>query len=393
MLTSVELFAGAGGLGMGLTLAGFRHRAVVEWNQWACDTIRRNQARGHSLVRHWPLHQDDVRAFDYDSIRDPIDVVAGGPPCQPFSMGGKHQAHGDARDMFPALADAVRRLRPRAFIVENVKGLTRPAFVDYFGYVVTRLEFPEIVRADGEAWTDHARRLLRHKASRRRAGLVYDVCIRVLNAADYGVPQKRERVFIVGFRNDLHVNWSFPEPTHSLAALLDDQWVSGDYWHRHRIARPEGGPEASRHRDPTGARAWRTVRDALSGLPDPEFNPVAARTFADHRLQPGVKFYPGHTGSCLDLPAKTLKAGDHGVPGGENALVRPDGSGRYFTVRESARLQTFPDDYVFGGSWSEVMRQLGNAVPVTLAHAVAAAVAKALTVRAVRTAGRTAALV
>jgi DNA (cytosine-5)-methyltransferase 1 len=124
--------------------------------------------------------------------------------------------------------------------------------------------------------------------------------------------------------------------------------------------------------------AWRTVRDALTGLPDPEFNPEAAQLIADHRFQPGVKFYPGHTGSSLDFPAKTLKAGDHGVPGGENALVRPDGSGRYFTVRESARLQTFPDSYGFGGSWSEAMRQLGNAVPVILAWAVGVAVAETL---------------
>jgi DNA (cytosine-5)-methyltransferase 1 len=124
--------------------------------------------------------------------------------------------------------------------------------------------------------------------------------------------------------------------------------------------------------------AWRTVRDALTGLPEPEFDPEAALSFADHRFQPGVKFYPGHTGSSLDFPAKTLKAGDHGVPGGENALVRIDGSGRYFTVRESARLQTFPDSYKFGGSWSEAMRQLGNAVPVTLARAVGVAVAGTL---------------
>jgi DNA (cytosine-5)-methyltransferase 1 len=386
MLTSVELFAGAGGLGMGLARAGFRHRLVVEWNQWACDTIRRNQSLGHKLVVGWPLYQGDVRDTDFASIREPIDVVAGGPPCQPFSMAGKHQAHGDARDMFPALAEAIRRLRPRAFIVENVKGLTRPAFADYFGYVVARLEYPEIIRADGESWTDHARRLLRHKASGRRTGLVYDISTRVLNAADYGVPQRRERVFILGFRNDLYVNWSFPDPTHSLAALLNDQWVTGDYWQRHRLSRPTGGPESSRARAPANESAWRTVRDALLGLPDPEFNTDGARAIADHRFQPGVRFYPGHTGSSLDLPAKTLKAGDHGVPGGENALVRPDGSGRYFTVRESARLQTFPDDYVFGGSWSEVMRQLGNAVPVTLARAVAAAVARTLTVHEARTA-------
>jgi len=390
MLTSVELFAGAGGLGMGLSLAGFRHVAVVEWNQWACDTIRRNQARGHELVAGWKLHEADVREVDYASIRERIDVVAGGPPCQPFSMGGNHRGYDDARDMFPAMAEAVRRLRPRAFIVENVKGLTRPAFADYFEYVRARLAFPEIVRSPGELWTEHTRRLLQHGNSGHRSGLSYDVSFRVLNAADYGVPQKRERVFIIGFRNDLNAPstlGSFPAPTHSREALLATQCVTGEYWERHRI------PRASRGAYPAGSRdlgamlrecdrgrksAWRTVRDALTGLPDPEFNPEAAQLIADHRFQPGVKFYPGHTGSSLDFPAKTLKAGDHGVPGGENALVRPDGSGRYFTVRESARLQTFPDSYGFGGSWSEAMRQLGNAVPVILAWAVGVAVAETL---------------
>jgi len=388
MLTSVELFAGAGGLGMGLARAGFRHRAVVEWNQWACDTIRRNQALGHELVADWPVRQADVRQFDFASIREPIDVVAGGPPCQPFSMGGRHRAHDDARDMFPAMAEAIRQLRPRAFIVENVKGLTRPAFAAYFDYILARLRFPEIVRAAGEAWTDHARRLRRDG---RRGGLAYNIAVRVLNAADYGVPQIRERVFIVGFRDDASGMdapcWSFPKPTHCRDALLADQWLSGDYWERHRMPRaartevPRAALARLRDRRPEGANAWRTVRDALAELPDPEIDPAAARRFSDHRFQPGVKFYPGHTGSSLDLPAKTLKAGDHGVPGGENALVRPDGTGRYFTVRESARLQTFPDSYVLEGAWSEAMRQLGNAVPVALAHAVAAGVAHTLTMR------------
>jgi DNA (cytosine-5)-methyltransferase 1 len=381
MLTSVELFAGAGGLGMGLTLAGFRHRAVVEWDRWACDTIRRNQALGHPLVANWPLFEGDVRDFDHGSILGEIDVVAGGPPCQPFSMGGKHGAHGDKRDMFPALAEAIQRLRPRAFVAENVKGLTRPAFADYFGYVLARLEFPEIVLRPGEDWPDHLRRLRQHKASRHRAGLTYNVVVQLLNAADHGVPQKRERVFIVGFRNDLNLQWSRPEPTHSREALLHDQWVTGRYWNRHGVP-PIANLRAASRQDQPRQKPWRTVRDALSGLPDPEFDPDAARRIPDHRFQPGVKFYPGHTGSQLDLPAKTLKAGDHGVPGGENALIRPDGTGRYFTVRESARLQTFPDDYVFGGSWSEVMRQLGNAVPVALAHAVAASVAQTLTAHA-----------
>src|SRR5690606_17264971 len=94
----------------------------------------------------------------------------------------------------------------------------------------------------------------------------------------------------------------------------------------------------------------------------------------NHRFQVGARTYVGHTGSPLDEPAKTLKAGVHGVPGGENMLRRPDGTVRYFTVRESARLQTFPDDYVFHGSWTETMRQLGNAVPVDLAETIARSV-------------------
>jgi DNA (cytosine-5)-methyltransferase 1 len=121
---------------------------------------------------------------------------------------------------------------------------------------------------------------------------------------------------------------------------------------------------------------WLTVRDAISDLPDPER--FLANNIPNHRLNPGARGYPGHTGSPLDEPAKTLKAGDHGVPGGENMLSRADGSVRYFTVREAARLQTFPDDYIFRGGWSEAMRQLGNAVPVRLAETVARSVAQTL---------------
>ncbi len=119
---------------------------------------------------------------------------------------------------------------------------------------------------------------------------------------------------------------------------------------------------------PPQERPWSTVRDAISDLPDPENHPGE---IPNHRFQPGARSYHGHTGSPLDEPAKALKAGDHGVPGGENMLARPDGRVRYFTVRESARLQNFSDDYVFHGSWSETMRQLGNAVPVTLGRVIA----------------------
>jgi DNA (cytosine-5)-methyltransferase 1 len=123
-------------------------------------------------------------------------------------------------------------------------------------------------------------------------------------------------------------------------------------------------------------KPWKTVRDAITDLPDPEKS--FSKDAFDHKFNPGARTYAGHTGSPLDEPAKTLKAGDHGVPGGENMLLKPNGSVRYFTVRESARLQTFPDDYRFPGSWTESMRQLGNAVPVTLAQAVGMSVADCL---------------
>lgn len=385
----VELYAGAGGLAMGVHLAGFEPLAVVEWDRWACDTIRENGASGYPLVAGWNVHEGDVRKFDWESVGQDIDLLAGGPPCQPFSMGGKHRAHDDSRDMFPATVDVVRRLRPRAFIVENVKGLTRSSFANYYQYILLQLAFPEIGRRGGEDWMGHFRRLQKEKASGKSEGiqLAYNVVPTLVNAADYGIPQKRERVFIVGFRSDLKAEWSFPKPTHSLDALLHDQFVTGAYWKRHELEMPPVPDKlVARVRRlgmfPPETLPWRTVRDALAGLPDPRVS--EANSIPDHRFQAGARIYPGHTGSPMDLPAKTLKAGDHGVPGGENMLVREDGSVRYFTVREAARIQTFPDGYRLHGSWSEAMRQLGNAVPVMLGRIVAASVAEKLVIARMR---------
>lgn len=384
-MKSIELFAGMGGLGMGCELAGFSPLAVIEWNKWACETLRENAERDHPLVRDWMLHEGDVRNFDLGALSETVDLVSGGPPCQPFSLGGKHQANADRRDMFPAAVQFVRHLRPRAFIFENVKGLTRSSFANYFQYVLLQLEFPETTIRAGETWEDHLRRLHIDKTSgkKHRVGLAYNVVPSLVNAADHGIPQRRERVFIVGFRADLGVEWSFPRPTHSLDALLHDQWVSGDYWRRHGLARPHV-PErfADRVRSleqsllPPDTKPWRTVRDALAGLPEPSAS--GANEIPNHRFQDGARSYPGHTGSPLDLPAKTLKAGDHGVPGGENMMVKDDGTVRYFTARESARLQTFPDGFILHGTWTEAMRQIGNAVPMMLARRVASSVAEKL---------------
>lgn len=382
-MRSIELFAGAGGLGMGLHRAGFRPVKVIEWDRYCCDTIRENKARGLSEVRDWSLTAGDIREVDFRRYEGNVRLVSGGPPCQPFSLGGKHRAHEDSRDMFPEAIRAVREIRPEAFIFENVKGLTRASFRNYFGYIKLQLEHPEVVRRLGEAWTLHLARLEQHHTSRAMSGLSYRVVWRVVNAADYGVPQRRERVVFVGFREDLGVSWTFPTATHSLDALLWDQ-VHGRYWDRYRVAIGQRvGSEVaqqrvSRMKQRPDALPWRTVRDALVGLPDPESDPARSARFLNHRLQLGARSYYGHTGSRLDEPAKTLKAGVHGVPGGENMVLRPDGTIRYFTVRESARLQTFPDDFLFHGSWTETMRQLGNAVPVMLADVIGSDVARHL---------------
>lgn len=388
MMKSVELFAGAGGLAMGVSLAGFESLAVIEWDRWACDTIRENQKRGYPVVTDWPLWEGDVREFDWASIPEGIDLLAGGPPCQPFSMGGKHKAFGDKRDMFPATVEVVRTLRPKSFIIENVKGLTRSSFSNYYQYILLQLEFPEITCRNRESWIDHLKRLQVEKTSGalHASGLTYNIVPTLVNAADYGVPQKRERIFIVGFRSDLGVEWSFPRSTHGLDALLHSQWVTGEYWDRHGVTtrrRPSdpGRFEARIRKLAAGPsrleeKPWRTVRDALVDMPDPRHRDACG--FLNHIFQDGARVYPGHTGSPLDLPAKTLKAGDHGVPGGENMMVLENGGVRYFSVRESARLQTFPDGYVFHGSWTETMRQLGNAVPVALGRQVAASVAMRL---------------
>lgn len=378
-LKSIELFTGAGGLALGLEKAGWHHEALIERNQDACSTIRLNESRGHDLVRNWRLFANDVRDISYQALAQDIDMVAGGPPCQPFSLGGKHGAHQDRRDMFPEAVRAVRELRPRCFLFENVKGLLRQSFASYFHYIVLQLSYPLIARRENEEWPAHLSRLERVHTGGKPTGLSYKVVYRLLDAADYGVPQHRHRVFIVGFRSDMGKEWSFPEATHSYDALLWEQWVTGSYWDEHKIAKKSRPALAKRLRPrverlaadysllpPPGLRC-RTVRDALAGLPDPRDDRLG---MANHEYRGGARPYPGHTGSLLDEPSKALKAGDHGVPGGENMIVLQNGRCRYYTAREAARVQTFPDDYVFSGSWTEAMRQIGNAVPVTLAATV-----------------------
>jgi DNA (cytosine-5)-methyltransferase 1 len=196
---SVELFTGAGGLAIGTAIAGFHHLALVERDKHSCHTLRENQERGVSVVKDWCVHQLDVADFDFSTIDGEIDLLAGGPPCQPFSIGGRHGASKDSRDMFPQFFQAVRALRPKAFLIENVRGLLRQNFATYFEYVTLQLAHPEIQPKSLESWVEHLKRLERHHNSGACDELSYQVTFRLLNAADYGVPLSSGTGFYSGF--------------------------------------------------------------------------------------------------------------------------------------------------------------------------------------------------
>lgn len=369
-MRSVELFSGCGGLALGLSRAGFSHAAMVERDKDAFATLVHNKEKKVDYVQDWPISNMDVRAMDWSEIEEPIDLVAGGPPCQPFSIGGKHTGPGDERNMWPEAIRAVRELKPKAFLFENVRGLLRPAFSHYLRWIELSLRMPQVTRCSNESMRSHLNRLEEDSSDP-----VYDIAVLRVNAADYGVPQKRNRVIIVGVRRDLGIVLHLPRPTHSKERLFWDQWITGEYWERHGLRNPRPGPSSTIDKSsveklrslmiPPPGFPWRTCRDVFLRLEEPGKGSVS-----NHVCQPGARTYPGHTGSPLDEPAKALKAGDHGVPGGENMMVGAHGSVRYFTVREAARLQGMPDDFEFPRSWTESMRQLGNAVPVTLAETI-----------------------
>jgi DNA (cytosine-5)-methyltransferase 1 len=315
-------------------------------------------------------------AESFHSVRE-LDLLAAGAPCQPFSLGGKHAGDGDARNMFPQVFEAVRALRPRAIMLENVRGLRRQSFRPYYEYILLQIELPHVPPRDGESWEEHKRRLLAERTvlELHDPSETYQLQDNLLNSADYGTPQRRERVLMVALRRDLGMTWEFPVGEHSEDRLLYEQYITREYWTRHGVSpRPVPDKLAKRvqrlESHPPNGLPWRTLRDAIAGMPEP-VNSVPADGWDFHIGIPNARVYAGHTGNDLDKPSKTIKAGDHGNPGGEHVLIKDDGSVRYMTVRECARVQDFPDQYHFAGSRSEAMRQIGNAVPVRLAESVA----------------------
>ena len=288
------MYCGAGGLATGLVRAGFHHVLLVDSDAACIETLKRN---GFTNTRH--ARVEDV---DFTPFAD-VSLLCGGPPCQPWSLGGKDSGQGDERNGWESTLRAVEQCTPKAVLFENVRGFLRPKFAKY-----------------------------RESIRERLKGMGYNLIIESVNAKDYGVPQHRERVFIVGFLNPA-----------ARAAYVSP---------------------------PTTDRVV-TVREALTPLGKPDGR-------NGHSLHGNARAYAGHTGSSWDEIAKTITSGANGLGGGANTLQLADGSVRYFTVREAATLQSFPDNYQFPETWTTAYRQIGNAVPVQLGYVFGEAVAAAL---------------
>jgi DNA (cytosine-5)-methyltransferase 1 len=388
-MRSIELFAGAAGLGMGLAKAGFHHEIVVERDHEACETIRHNQRRDHPLVKDWQVVEADVANVDLSAVAPEPDLLSGGPPCQPFSAGGAHAGASDERNCWPWTINATRVLRPRAFLFENVPGMLRHK--EYLDYLIMALTVPELANPTAD-WREDAAFLRKCIDQGVTSPPRYRVAVERLTATDFGVAQARSRVFIVGMREDVAGEWRAPEATHSARQLLDDKWINGSYWERHGMARPDIDTAGLRHLRAHNKRpvedlfarrmlAHLTVRDAIGDLP--EATAAGSPGILNHEAATReAKAYKGHTGSAIDEPSKTLRAGVHGVSGGENMVDYGEGSTgaryRHFTVREAARIMGVDDDYAFPGTWSDGLKQMGNAVCPPMAQAIGETVRTAL---------------
>jgi DNA (cytosine-5)-methyltransferase 1 len=311
--TSLEICTGAGGQARGLELAGFDHVALVEIEPPACATLRLNRP-------NWNVIEGDVRKFSGAPYKG-VDLVAGGVPCPPFSKAGKQLGGNDERDLFPEAIRLVDECRPRAVMLENVRGLLDAVFEDY-----------------------------RNKVEKQLNKLNYHTAWRLLNASDYGVPQLRPRVVFIGVHKSIAEEFKWPTPHNERPLTVGDclidlmkarGWLGADRWRAAAggIAptlvggsKKHGGPDLG----PTRAkRAWAALGVDGNGLAD-------------------------------DAPARTFV----GMP--------------RLTVRMTARLQGFDDAWAFVGKKTAAYRQIGNAFPPPVAKAVGSQIADALNIVAKR---------
>ena len=307
MLSSLEICAGAGGQALGLERAGFAHRALIEIDHHACNTLRINRPL-------WNVHQEDIADFCAKDYKD-IDLFAGGVPCPPFSKAGKQLGQSDERDLFPQALRLIEECRPRAVMLENVRGLLDIVFDDY-----------------------------RAEISRRLDKLGYTPAWNLLHASEFGVSQLRPRVVMVAIKKELAVHFHWPEPIETPSPNVGNVLYD--------LIASNGWRDAARWC--AGAQAIApTIVGGSKKHGGPDLGPTRAkRAWASLGVDGG--------GIANEAPSESFM----GVP--------------KLTVRMVARLQGFPDDWQFSGGKTAAYRQVGNAFPPPVAHAVAAQIAVAL---------------
>jgi len=326
----LELFAGAGGLALGLEKAGLKCAALNEIDKWACETLRKNRP-------DWNVLEGDIRGFNFAKFKNKVDVVTGGFPCQAFSYAGKKLGLNDARGtLFYEFARVVQEVNPTICIGENVRGL------------------------------------LSHEKGKTLQGMVsildeigYNVVpVQVLKAINYRVPQKRERLILVGVRKDIDINFEYPNPHRKIYTLVDalkkGELYDCDVPKSNGVKYPDYKKKVLDLIPPKGY--WRDL-------------PIDIQ-----KEYMGGSFYlgGGKTGMARrigwDEPSLTLTCSPAQK---QTERCHPDET-RPFTVREYARIQTFPDDWKFTGSLAQQYKQIGNAVPVNLGQEVGYSVVKFL---------------
>jgi len=326
----LELFAGAGGLAIGMEKAGLKCEVLNEIDKWACQTLRENRP-------NWNVLEGDIKNFDFKDYNNKIDVVTGGFPCQAFSYAGKKLGLNDARGtLFYEFARVVKEVNPPICIGENVRGL------------------------------------LSHEKGKTLEGMIsildevgYNVVpIQVLKAINYKVPQKRERLILVGIRKDIDIKYEYPKPFKKVYNL-SDALKKGDLYDR-KVPKSEGSKYPEHKKEvldlipPKGY--WRD-------LPIEMQKEYMGKSFYLGGGKTGMARRIGWDEPCLTLTCSPAQK--------QTERCHPDET-RPFTVREYARIQTFPDSWKFAGSVSQQYKQIGNAVPCNLGQEVGYSIIKFL---------------
>lgn len=361
----VDLFCGAGGSALGALSRVAGELICYDNAPEAVETVGAN-------CQLFGSKEGSVTVSQRNLILDPVvevsgvDLVIAGPPCQPFSLGGRRGGFSDIRSGFGSVATSIEALKPKAFVVENVEGISFADFREDLGVWVHRVAGKR--RLAGREFKGRSGEIL---------GRSYWCSWRVMNAANYGLPQMRKRWILVGIRNDLYEGqFGWPEKTHGLQELVHAQKVTGSYWKEHCIRPPRQiswfRDSSSTMPDSLDRLRWNTCRDVVNQLPRPKSSTSGTNYRFGHYLRDGVRNYRGHSGSWVDFPAKTIKAGSHGVPGGENALRFTNGRLRYMTLQECALIQGFPREFRFDDSFTKVVRMIGNACPPVLIERIVA---------------------